>query len=234
MAVSQRAGGLLRSVAPPLLLVLLLTGCAATLDGDGTPATSVGGPARSSEPPTAEPSTSSPPPSTTTSPESTSVEPAGLACPEPTVAPPGAPYCYALPAELDEIDLGDPTAGEEGSFRTSYGFGPADHIDVQAYVVGVDTDGLSTAEIIAELAGVVADLEAGGFDFADDPEQILVGGARGFAYPGTSTDGSQVITAHFVFRGVNEIQLNCAVTERPNIIDRACADVLATMQVTSG
>lgn len=146
--------------------------------------------------------------------------------------PAGAPYCYSVPGGLPTIDLGDPTAGEEGSFRTSFGFGPADHVDVQAYVVGVDTDGLSDEEIAAELAGVVTDLEAGGFDFADEPELITVDGARGFVYPGSSSDGGQVITAHFVFRGINEIQLNCAVTDEAAVIEAACADILATMQVT--
>lgn len=227
----------MRTAAAVALLALTLAGCSSTVPGAGSPAGQGAGGRTTAPPSSAEPTSSAPTasaPTQTTSTQRTVPEPQGLACPDPVVAPAGAPYCYTLPDGLAEIDLGDPTAGEEGSFRTSYGFGPGDHIDVQAYVVGVDTDGLSDEDIVTELAGVVADLEAGGFDFADDPELISVGGARGFVYPGTSTDGSQSITAHFVFRGINEIQLNCAVTRRPGVIEQACADVLATMQVNSG
>lgn len=216
------------------LLMLTLSGCATTLAGDGELAAGADGDqSTTAAPPSADPTQSAPPSSSPapTADPTDATDPGPLACPAPAVTPPGAPYCFSVPGGLSEIDLGDPTAGEEGSFRTSFGFGPADHIDVQAYVVGVDTNGLADEEIIAELAGVVTDLEAGGFDFVDVPEQITVDGARGFVYPGTSTDGGQVITAHFIFRGVNEVQLNCAVTERPEVIATACADVLASMQV---
>lgn len=227
-----------------LLTALVLAGaactaCAAATEGAGQ---QVAGATAQLDDETAAPaSTTAPstiaPPSETAVPTTTS-EPAPttttgrtqLSCPPPAVMPAGAPYCFSRP-DLEPIDLGDPTAGEEGSFRISFGFGPADHIDVQAYVVGVDTDGLSDEEIIAELAGVVGDLESGGFDFADTPEVITVDGARGFVYPGSSTDGTQDITAHFVFRGVNEIQLNCALTERPVVIVDACAATLASLQV---
>ncbi|MBA3251357.1 MAG: hypothetical protein H0T66_13865 [Geodermatophilaceae bacterium] len=232
----------MRTGAAAALLMLTLSGCASTLPGDGELAAGADGEqSTTGAPPSADrtqsaPTASSPAPTPTTSPTTSPTatsdpDPGGLTCSAPAVTPPGAPYCYSVPGGLSEIDLGDPTAGEEGSFRTSFGFGPADHIDVQAYIVGVDTDGLSDEEIIAELAGVVTDLEAGGFDFVDEPELITVDGARGFVYPGTSNDGGQVITAHFVFRGVNEVQLNCAVTERPEVIATACADVLASMQV---
>lgn len=215
------------------LACVIVAGCAGAVPGQGDPSVDerADRAARTAEP---EPSstttataTSAPPSATPTVGES---DPALLACAAPLVMPPGSPYCYTVPGRLSAIDLGSPTAGEEGSFRTSYGFGPADHIDVQAYVVGVDTDGLPDDELVAGLTPVVADLEAGGFDFADEPERIMVDGKRGFVYPGTSTDGKQAITAHFVFSGVNEIQLNCARTERP-VIDDACAQVLASMQV---
>ncbi|MEJ7702857.1 MAG: hypothetical protein WKF47_03990 [Geodermatophilaceae bacterium] len=147
------------------------------------------------------------------------------------MSPAGAPYCYTAPADLDAVELGDPTAGDEGSFRTSYGFGPTDHVEVQAYVVGIDTDELTDEEIIAELAVVVVDLETGGFDFDDAPSLLQVDGARAFAYEGTSTDGLQAIITHFVFRGSNEVQVNCASVERAEIIDTACADVLASLQI---
>lgn len=233
------------AVTPRLLVALVLaaaagTACAGATEGAGR---QVAGATASVDDDTAAPvpTTASPPdPTTETAAPTTTSEPAPsttvsrteLACPPPAVMPAGAPYCYTRP-QLEPIDLGDPTAGEEGSFRTSFGFGPADHIDVQAYVVGVDTDGLSAEEIITELSGVVADLEDGGFDFADTPELITVDGARGFVYAGSSDDGTQDITAHFVFRGVNEVQLNCASTERPAVVADACAATLATLQVTS-
>lgn len=221
----------MRTAPAALLLVLCLAGCGSDTPGVGEPAAD-GGPGTTT-PPAADPTSGPPPASTTptTSAQTTVAEPSGLACAQPAVAPPAAPYCYTVPTGLSEINLGNPTAGEEGSFRTSYGFGAADHIDVQAYVVGVDTDGLADEEIISGLTDVVADLESGGFDFADVPERITVDGARGFVYPGTSSDGAQVITAHFVFRGITEVQLNCSVTERVAAIEAACDEVLTSLQL---
>lgn len=216
------------------VLALALAGCATTVTGAGAPAAAGGGgrdggsgPGGRTPGPESAPTPGAEPTQTPTAP----TEPPALDCPDDVVSPPGAPYCYTAPDGLSRIDLGSPTAGEEGSFRTSFGFGPADHIDVQAYVVRVDTDELTDEQIIGELAGVVADLESGGFDFPDQPRSLTVDGARGFAYDGTSLDGAQTITANFVFSGMNEVQLNCAATERTPLIDMACSDVLGSLQI---
>lgn len=203
-------------IALGVALVVTVSGCSSTVTGEGRPAV---------DDPTDEPTES------TTPTETTATDDQELDCRGQSVSPAGAPYCYTQPAGLDEVDLGEPTAGEEGRFRTSYGFGAADHIDVQAYAVGIDTDELTDEEIIAELSGVVVDLEAGGFEFEDDPESLSVDDARAYAYEGTSTDGAQAITTHFIFRGGNEVQVNCASTDETQVIEAACADVLDSLQI---
>lgn len=208
------------------LLVITATGCASTVAGDGSLGAGSTGSGQPTE--TSESAENTEPTETTASTEADDV---ALDCPAESVSPAGAPYCYTAPAGLDEVDLGAPTAGEEGQFRTSYGFGPTDHIDVQAYAVGIDTDQLSDEEVIAELAGVVADLEAGGFDFDEQPVSLEVDGARGFAYQGVSTDGSQDIVSHFIFRGPNEVQVNCASIDEADVIDAACSGVLDSLQI---
>ncbi len=216
MRLSALAAGL------GVVLAVTVTGCATSVGGNGRLAAG----AQTPQP------TGSTEPTRSTAPTESS-GPTGddvLDCGQVRVSPPGAPYCYTAPA-LDEVDLGDPTAGEEGSFRTSYGFGPTDHIDVQAYAVGVDTDALTDAEIIGELAGVITDLETGGFEFDAEPTVSEVDGARSFTYTGTSTDGSQDIVAHFVFRGMNEVQVNCARSARARAIKAACSDVLDSLQI---
>lgn len=205
-----------------------LAGCAATVPGEGRAAPIEATPEPSEEPtddPTEDP-TGDPTEDPTDDP------PLALDCAEPAVAPEGAPYCYTAPAGLDAVDLGDPSAGEAGEFRTSYGFGPPDHIDVQAYDVGIDTDAFSDDDLIAELGSVIDTLEAGGFDFPDAPTTLDADGARGFAYAGSSTAGTQLITAHFFFRGSNEVQINCASTNEVPTIDEACDSVLASLQIS--
>ena len=200
----------LGAVSVGVVIAVTAAGCASTVAGEGRLAAGE--------------------PIETTAPTDTGED--DLDCAEQSVSPAGAPYCYTEPAGLDEVDLGAPTAGEEGSFRTSYGFGPTDHIDVQAYAVGIDTDDLSDEEIIAELDTVVLDLESGGFDFEAEPTSLEVDGARGFAYQGTATEGPQAIIAHFVFRGSNEVQINCASTEQTvDTIDAACSGVLDSLQI---
>lgn len=214
-------------LAVAVLVGLTVQACATTVPGEGRPAALDS--SRSGQPSgTGDPSDSTEPTQTSAP---TGTTDGDLDCPEQSVSPAGAPYCYTAPAGLDAVELGDPTAGNAGSFRTSYGFGPTDHVEVQAYVVGIDTDELTDDEIIAELAGVVVDLEAGGFDFDEQPTSLLVDDARAFVYRGTSTDSSQAIITHFVFRGGNEVQVNCASVDRAEVIDTACADVLASLQI---
>lgn len=210
-----------------VFLACTLTGCASTVTGDGRLAADA--PAETEEPTETSESTERTEPTETTAPTDAGED--ELDCPEESVSPAGAPYCYTAPAGLDAVQLGDPTAGEAGSFRTSYGFGPADHIEVQAYVVGIDTDDLTDEQIIAELAGVIVSLEAGGYDFDEQPMSLLVDDARGFAYRGTSDDRSQTIVTNFVFRGLNEVQVNCASTERTDAINAACVEVMASLQI---
>lgn len=218
MRISALAAGI------GVILVITVPGCASTIAGDGTLAAGTG----ASRPTETTETTETSEPTETTQPTETADT--VLDCPAEKVSPPGAPYCYTAP-DLDPVDLGDPTAGEEGSFRTSYGFGPTDHIDVQAYAVGIDTDELTDDEIISELAGVITDLESGGFDFDETPTMLVVDDARAFAYQGASTNGAQDIVAHFIFRGDNEVQVNCASVDEADVIDAACSDVLDSMQI---
>lgn len=211
------------------VLLMAASACASTVPGDGRVA--VGERAGSERPADTTRPTEGTDPSRTGAPTDDGT--GTLECPGPSVSPAGAPYCYTAPTGLPEVELGDPTAGHEGSFRTSYGFGPTDHIDVQAYIVGIDTDELADAEIIAELDEVILELERGGFDFDEEPASLLIDGARGFAYRGTSTDRSQAIVANFVFRGLNEVQINCASIDRADVIDAACLDVLGSLQIVS-
>lgn len=222
----------IQALAVAGVVVLTLAGCATTVTGAGVLAGGANG--RSGDGSAGRNPGSGSAPSPDASPTSIptgSTDAADLGCADDVVSPPGAPYCYTAPDDLSRIDLGSPTAGEEGSFRTSFGFGAADHIDVQAYLVRVDTDELTDEQIIYGLADVVDDLESGGFDFQDPPRSLSVDGARGFAYDGTSRDGRQTITANFVFRGMHEVQLNCAATHRMPLILVACQGVLASMQL---
>lgn len=215
------------SLAGLIALSLTVSGCTASVAGSGAWIGAPAGGATLTPAPTSGGSDGNGRPRQTGQPPG----PANLDCAGDSVSPPGAPYCYTAPTGLDPVELGDPTAGEEGSFRTSFGFGPPDHIDVQAYSVGIDTNELTDEEIVSQLAAVVADLESGGFEFGHEPSRITVDGARAFAYAGHSTRGGQTITAHFVFRGETEVQVNCSSTQHADLIATACADVLASMQI---
>lgn len=224
----MRLSGLAAGAAG-LLLAGALTGCSSTVAGEGSLAAPDSSestqPTEDSEP------TGSTEPTGTSAPTETDDD--ALDCPDQSVSPAGSPYCYTAPAGLDEVQLGDPTAGESGSFQTSYGFGPTDHIQVHAYVVGVDTDELTDDDITGELSGVIEELESGGFEFDRQPRPLLVDGdARTFAYDGRSVDGEQDIVAHFIFRGLNEVQINCSSTaDTAEVIDAACAEVLDSFQI---
>src|SRR5512144_1403121 len=145
---------------------LLLCGCTTAVAGQGEfRATTATAPQTTAAPPS---TTAAPTP--TPSPTPVRYDPGrrALACRgAPVLAPPGGPYCYPVPAGMqdvtDEVKLGAGTGAAR--YVTAVGLAGRDVIVVMAYRTALNTDLLPNATIAADLRVVLATLARVGFVF---------------------------------------------------------------------
>ncbi|MBI1759683.1 MAG: hypothetical protein HYR62_10760 [Actinobacteria bacterium] len=200
-----------------------LAGCTSTIPGHGTLAGAAGS------------GTASPTPSS----EPTVTRPAGrerLSCGGGTViTSPGGPYCYLRPDGFQDVtaqvDVGTAVGGA-GTHRTAVALANHDLILVVDFPLRTDSEQLSDAALVEQLNGVAAQFEAQGFVFDSTvPESVTVDGARGFRYHAKATNADYSSDLVFVFRGTNEIEINCQYATRKVDVDRGCANVLKSIQI---
>ena len=79
---------------------------------------------------------------------------------------------------------------------------------------------------------VLGEGESAGFTVTGDPAPATVDDARGFRTTIKQNDGQYAATIYFVFRGYTEVEINCQYADKQSDIDRGCASVLQTIQIT--
>jgi hypothetical protein len=208
---------------------LLLCGCSTAIAGQGTYL----GPTAAQ--------TTTPPPTTTAAP--TPAPPPvrydpgrrALACRGARVlAPKGGPYCYPVPAGMRDVTGEVKLAAGTGAARyvTAVGLAGRDVIVVMAYRTPQNTDLLPNATIAGDLRRVLASLTRAGFVFASrTPTVTRVDRARAFAYHARSRDSSYQSDLTFIFRGRSQLEVLCQYADRPATVQRACRQVLGTLQI---
>jgi hypothetical protein len=210
----------------------LLAGCASTVSGTGTVAADATGPSAGGAPtasasPTADPSASA------------SGDDAGrssLSCSGSKISPAGSPYCFVMPAGFQDVSSSvtvDASIGQE-KYRSAVALGDRDLIIVSVYELRADTDDIGDDTLEGELKTVLAQLAQQGFTFTSTTAtKTTVDGARSFGYHASQKSSGLESDVYFLFRGKNELQVNCQWKNKAADITKGCRSVLSTLQFKS-
>jgi hypothetical protein len=202
----------------------LLAGCASTVAGSGQPdakATRLAAPGASGTP---RPSGSA-----------GSDEPGrrSLTCTGQKISPAGSPYCFAIPSGFQDVSSSvtiDASIGKD-KYRSAVAVGGRDLIIVSVYPLRRDTDDIADATLEGELRQVLGQLSRQGFTFeSTSADKTTVDGARSFGYHATQKSSGLESDVHFLFRGRNELQVNCQWMDKEADISRGCKAVLDSLQ----
>jgi predicted small secreted protein len=205
----------------------LLAACATTVEGTGTVAADAVKPTGTGKAsPTPSPSAgASARPGRTT-----------LKCSGEVISPSGAPYCFTAPAGFQDVSSSvtvDASIGRE-KYRSAVAVAARDLIIVTVYELPVDTDPIADATLEGELKTVLGQLAQQGFTFeSSTAERGTVDGARSFRYHASQEKEMLESDVYFLFRGKNEIQVNCQWKEKQAEIERGCRAVLDSLQFKS-
>jgi hypothetical protein len=206
----------------------LLTGCASTISGTGTIAADAARPsggASGSAGPSPDPSGSGSPGADTGR--------SSLACKGSKISPAGSPYCFVMPAGFQDVSSSvtvDASIGRE-KYRSAVALGDRDLIIVSVYELRLDTDDIADDTLEGELKTVLAQLAAQGFTFkSTTADKTTVDGARSFGYHATQKSSGLESDVYFLFRGKNELQVNCQWKDKESEITKGCKAVLASLQ----
>jgi hypothetical protein len=206
----------------------LLAGCASTVTGTGTPA------ADATRPGSAPSASGSPGPSSSASPGAPGRK--SLSCPGATISPAGSPYCFAKPSGFQDVSSSvtvDASIGKE-KYRSAVAVGGRDLIIISVYELRRDTDDISADTLEGELKQVLSQLSQQGFTFeSSSAAKTTVDGARNFGYHASQKSSGLESDVYFLFRGKNELQVNCQWKDKESDIARGCKSVLATLQFKS-
>lgn len=208
---------------------LLATGCATTVSGNGTLAEDAPRPTGSGPSDRPSPSNGNDDPG--------SGERQSLNCEgDKIISPRGAPYCFAQPdgfQDVSETVTVDATVGNE-KYRSAVAVGDRDLIIVTVYELRINTDPVSDEMLESELRGVLANLSTQGFAFDSTvAKRGTVDGARSFGYHAQQAKERLEADVYFIFRGKSEVEVNCQWKDKRAQIQRACDDVLGSLQIKS-
>jgi hypothetical protein len=216
------------------LCATLAAACSTTVSGRATFAGGPGGSAPSGSAPGGSASPSAPA-------GSGSPSPAGdrhaLACRGgKVISPSGSPYCYLVPSGFVDVSSSvtvDTSVGSE-KFRTAVAVADRDLVIVTVYELRLDTDEISDSALETELRGVLAQLTSQGFQFdSTTAKRSTVDGARTFGYHAQETKNKLQADVYFTFRGKVEVEINCQWQLRQADVNRACQQVMTSMQIKS-
>jgi hypothetical protein len=210
------------------LAAVLVAGCSSSVAGTGSiagdavkPSAAPGGGGSGTPTPSAGPSGGS------------TEERSTLKCSGKTIAPSGAPYCFTIPTGFQDVSSSvtvDASVGNE-KFRSAVALADRDLIIVTVYTLTTDTDDISSDTLEGELKTVLAQLATQGFAFeSTQADRGEVDGARSFSYHATQAKNKLESDVYFVFRGKNEVEVNCQWQEKGAEIQKGCKAVLDSLQ----
>jgi hypothetical protein len=203
----------------------LLAGCASTVTGTGTPA------ANAAPLGSAPGKSASPTPSASASPADEGRQ--SLSCSGSKISPAGSPYCFVLPKGFQDVSASvsvSATIGQD-KYRSAVAVGEQDLIIVSVYELRQDTDDIADDTLEGELKQVLGQLSQQGFSFeSTDADKTSVDGARSFGYHASQKSTGLESDVYFLFRGRNELQVNCQWKTKKDDVTTGCKSVLSTLQ----
>jgi hypothetical protein len=138
-----------------------------------------------------------------------------------------------MPAGFQDVSSSvtvDTSIGRE-KYRSAVALGDRDLIIVSVYELRLDTDDIADDTLEGELKTVLAQLAAQGFTFTSTTaDKTTVDGARSFGYHATQKSSGLESDVYFLFRGKNELQVNCQWKDKESEITKGCKSVLASLQ----
>ena len=219
-----------RFAAALLGLCGLVAGCSSSISGSGTIAADAAVPSGGASPsasggaPTATPSASA---------GTDDKGRSSLACAGTKISPAGSPYCFTVPAGFQDVSSSvtvDASIGKE-KYRSAVAVNDRDLIIVSVYELRVDTDGIADDTLEGELKTVLGQLAQQGFTFeSTSAKKTTVDGARSFGYHATQKSSGLESDVYFLFRGKNELQVNCQWKTKEAEITKGCGSVLGSLQ----
>lgn len=219
-----------RFAAVLLGLCGLVAGCSTSVAGTGTVAADAVRPSGGASPSA---SGSAPAPTPSASAGTDDKGRSSLACGGTKISPSGSPYCFTVPAGFQDVSSSvtvDASIGQE-KYRSAVAVGDRDLIIVSVYELRVDTDGIADDTLEGELKTVLGQLAQQGFTFeSTSAEKTTVDGARSFAYRATQKSSGLESDVYFLFRGKNELQVNCQWKTKEAEITKGCKSVLDSLQ----
>ena len=222
-----------RFAAALLGLCGLIAGCSSTVAGTGTLAQGASAPAGSGAPSGS--ASASPEPSATAS-GSDDQGRQSLSCTGTKISPAGSPYCFSMPAGFQDVSSSvtvDASIGQE-KYRSAVAAGERDLIILSVYELRVDTDPIADDTLEGELKTVLGRLAQQGFTFdTTSADKTTVDGARSFGYHASQKSSGLESDVYFLFRGKNELQVNCQWKTKEADITKGCKSVLASLQFTA-
>jgi hypothetical protein len=210
-----------RFAAALLGLCGLLAACSTTVAGTGTVAADAARPGGATPDPSGE------------SPGTDDKGRSSLACKGTAISPTGSPYCFTVPGGFQDVSSSvtvDASIGQE-KYRSAVAVSDRDLVIVSVYELRVDTDGIAADTLEGELKTVLAQLAQQGFTFAStSAEKTTVDGARSFSYHASQKSSGLESDVYFLFRGKNELQVNCQWKTKEDAITKGCRSVLGSLQ----
>jgi hypothetical protein len=210
----------------------LVAGCSNAVSGTGSIAADASAPAGA-------PSGSAEPSATASPSASSGSDDEGrqtLNCSGSKISPSGSPYCFTMPSGFQDVSSSvtvDASIGQE-KYRSAVAVGDRDLIILSIYELRVDTDGIADDTLEGELKTVLGQLAQQGFTFdSTTAEKTKVDGARSFSYHAVQKSSGLESDVYFLFRGKNELQVNCQWKDKEADITRGCKSVLDTLQFKS-
>jgi hypothetical protein len=210
----------------------LLAGCASTVSGTGRIAADAARPSGGGAPSASGSADPSADPSGSGSPGADKGR-RSLACKGSQISPAGSPYCFGMPSGFQDVSASvtvDASIGQE-KYRSAVALGDRDLIIVSVYELRLDTDDIADDTLEGELKTVLAQLAARGFTFTSTTaDKTTVDGARSFRYHASQKSTGLESDVYFLFRGKNELQVNCQWKDKESQITKGCKSVLGSLQ----
>jgi hypothetical protein len=156
-----------------------------------------------------------------------------LSCKGKSISPSGAPYCFVVPAGYTDVSSSvtiDTSIGNE-KFRSAVAIADRDLIIVTVYGLQANTDAIASDTLEGELKTVLGQLAGQGFTFeSTQAERGEIDGARSFGYRARQSKQNLESDVYFVFRGKNEVEINCQWKDKPAEVQKGCKAVLDSFQ----
>jgi hypothetical protein len=153
-------------------------------------------------------------------------------CEGETIKPSGSPYCYIIPGGFQQVSgayLGN------DKWVTGVGLDNSNVILTGVLINSKDADTLSDDELLKETDAYVSGA-IGSVKLKSDKGVLgRIPAGRSVEYRGSFEQGGDTVTLHFyyIYMGHSVLQLNCQSTDKTDEVEKACADVLPTIHLTS-